>query len=96
MTTNTNPKALNLGQSMTLSNATDFHLEIENLISAGMPEKITISCVENEVIDVSILQLLTALVIKAKVSDSKIVWDNPSIALFAKSTELGLDTALGL
>lgn len=87
---------LHLNQSMALSDASAFHDTIKGMIGADLGDKIVVNCVVNEVIDISTLQLLACLVKKAKSSSCKIIWDNPSIALFEASAELGLDAALGL
>ena len=82
---------LQLEKSMTLANTESFYHEVMKVVEGGMPENISIDCVCNEIIDISILQILSALQKKVATSDCKLKWDNPSISLFELSSEVGLD-----
>ena len=87
---------LKLGKSMTLADAQNFYAATAALRDDAFSGDILIDAVENEVIEFPILQILAAVSAKASSNGSKIIWENPSIALFEKSMELGLDEALGL
>ena len=87
---------LKLSRSMTLNEAANFYNSSKQLLEDTTAEKICIDAVENEVIEFPILQILVCIVSFAKSKGMKLVWNNPSIALFEKSVELGLDDALGL
>lgn len=87
---------LKLKQSMTLADADDFYEQARVVLADESSDKLEIESVENEIIELPILQILTCVVAAAKARNKKVVWDNPSIALFQRSVELGLDGALGL
>ena len=87
---------LKLSKSMTLTEAEEFYNSSKQLLEDSTPDKICIDAVENEVIELPVLQILLCVASLAKEKGAKLVWDNPSIALFEKSMELGLDDALGL
>ena len=87
---------LKLGKSLTLADAQDFFAATAQLRDEAFSGDILIDAVENEVIEFPILQILVAVNARAESSGAKVIWENPSIALFEKSMELGLDEALGL
>jgi len=96
MVSGTDSVNLKLHQSMTLADAKEFYESTKQMLEGGKTDKIWIDAVENEVIDLSILQILACVVARANENGAEVVWDNPSIALFERSVELGMDTALGL
>lgn len=87
--------AIKFKPSMTLDNVADFFEQLKISLESN-PKKIVFECAVNEEIDFSTLQTL-AVYYKERVAEGvKIAWDNPSIALFERSVELGIDEALGL
>ena len=96
MVSGTDSITLKLKQTMTLKEAEDFCTSAQQIIDDKKPEQLWIDCVENEAIEFPIIQILVAVVKHAKSNGIKIIWDNPSISLFERSMELGMDTALEL
>lgn len=92
----TDSTCLKLENSMTLSDAKAFHEKAIAALDNPSSDTIWIDAVANEVIELPIVQVLIAVVKQAQEKDIRIVWDNPSIALFERSVELGLDEALNL
>ncbi len=87
--------AIKLKPSMTMDNVAEFYEELKTSLETST-KKIVLECAVNEEIDFSTLQTLAAFY-KNRIDEGvKIAWDNPSIALFERSVELGLDEALGL
>ena len=87
---------LKLNNSMTLSDATAFYEQARVVLEDSNSDTVWIDAVANEVVELPILQVLACIVKEAKAKGKKVVWDNPSIALFERSVELGLDGALEL
>ncbi len=85
---------LKLNNVMTLAHAKAFHEEALAALDDPASDTVWIDAVANEAIELPILQILVAVVNRAKEKGLKVVWDNPSIALFERSVELGLDEAL--
>lgn len=79
---------------MTLADARAFHEEAVAALDSPASDTVWIDAVANEAIELPIVQILVAVVKRAKEKQLKVVWDNPSIALFERSVELGLDEAL--
>ena len=92
----TDTLSLKLNNSMTLPDAAAFWDQAKLVLADSNSDTVWIDAVANEVIELPILQILTCVVREAKAQNKKIVWDNPSIALFERSVELGLDGALEL
>ncbi len=90
----TDSLSLKLNNSMTLADAKAFHDEALTIMENTASDTVWIDAVANEVIELPIIQILVAIVKEAKEKNLKVVWDNPSIALFERSVELGLDEAL--
>ncbi|NKB35283.1 MAG: hypothetical protein GKR91_19470 [Pseudomonadales bacterium] len=87
---------LKLGKSITLAQIQELYCASSSLVEDDIPAKICIDAVENEVIEFPAIQVLVAVVELAKSKGVEIIWENPSIALFEKSMELGMDHKLGL
>lgn len=85
---------LKLSNVMTLADARAFHEEAVAALDSPASDTVWIDAVANEAIELPIVQILVAVVKRAKEKQLKVVWDNPSIALFERSVELGLDEAL--
>jgi MFS superfamily sulfate permease-like transporter len=81
--------------SLTLHNVSEFY---EELFEAKDREvnKLVFDCSINEEIDFSAIQALAAFYQHMADKGIKIAWDNPSIVLFERTVELGMDEALGL
>lgn len=81
--------------SLTLDNVAAFY---EELFECKDKEatKLVFDCSENEEIDFAAIQTLVSFYKHMSEKGTKISWDNPSIALFEKTVELGMDEALGL
>ena len=92
----TDTLSLKLNNSMTLHDAAAFCDQAKLVLADSNSDTVWIDAVANEVIELPILQVLACVVREAKAKGKKIVWDNPSIALFERSVELGLDGALEL
>ena len=87
---------LKLNNSMTLADAPLLHEQAIAILEDPSTDTVWIDAVANEAIELPIVQILIAVVKEAKEKGKKVVWDNPSIALFERSVELGLDEALEL
>ena len=81
--------------AMTLADADKLHQEVLKSLE-GNPKKVILDFAENEEIDFSTMQILVAYITQLKSRNIKVSWDNPSIALFERSVELGMDDALGI
>lgn len=81
--------------SLTLENVAAFYEELFESKDREVT-KLVFDCSVNEEIDFAAIQTLVAFYKHMDGKGAKIAWDNPSIALFEKTVELGMDEALGL
>lgn len=86
---------IKLKPSMTLDNVSEFYDELFAFKDREV-NKLVFDCSINEEIDFSTIQSLVAFYAHTKDKGIKIAWDNPSIVLFERTVELGMDEALGL
>lgn len=87
--------AIKFKPSMTMDNVSELYDELKKSLE-HTPKKVVFECAVNEEIDFITLQTLAAYYKHRKAEGVKLAWDNPSIALFSKAVELGVDDALGL
>lgn len=81
--------------SLTIENVSGFYEELFEVKDKEV-SKVIFDCSVNEEIDFAAIQTLTAFYKHMVGKGAKVSWDNPSIALFEKTVELGMDEALGL
>lgn len=87
--------AIKLKPSMSMDNVAEFYEQLKSSLETDA-KKIIFECAFNEEIDFASLQTLAVYYRNRVAEGVKITWDNPSIALFERSVELGLDEAFGL
>jgi anti-anti-sigma regulatory factor len=87
--------AIKFKPSMTMDNVAELYEELKTSLEET-PKKVIFECAVNEEIDFMTLQTLAAYYEHRKAEGVKIVWDNPSIAIFLRAVELGIGDALGL
>ncbi|MFK7865100.1 MAG: STAS domain-containing protein [Pseudohongiellaceae bacterium] len=84
-----------IGPSLTLKNVAAFYEELAEVKDREVT-KLVFDSALNEEIDFAGTQTLAAFYEHMTSRGTKISWDNPSIAIFEKTVELGMDEALGL
>lgn len=81
--------------SLTLDNVSEFYEELYQSKDLEV-NKVVFDCSINEEIDFAAIQTLASFYQHMADKGIKLAWDNPSIVLFERTVELGMDEALGL
>lgn len=95
MTNSDDVLTVKLKPSLTLDNVAEFYEELYKSKDLEV-NKLVFDCSINEEIDFAAVQTLTSFYQHIAEKGIKITWDNPSIVLFERTVELGMDEALGL
>ena len=81
-------------KKMTISNATAFHLELENALELG--SNVTINAELIEMIDTACLQMCLAFRKELQKNDLDVIWKNPTEIMIENAKRIGLASELGL